>query len=135
LQNCDAALIPAIFNNDRQQLRNYSVFQLANISSPFQFKLTYHLNDALTNTTFFNRVYNSFEPDWFNSKINTSFIKKPWSKKVEEDIVFLPNKFSTDLRNENIGGGFHYYHYMLPHPPMVFDSNGKKNNVKDMYSF
>jgi hypothetical protein len=134
LQNCNAALVPAIFNNNSQNLKNYSVFQLANISSPLQFNLSYHLKNALTNTTFFNRVYNSFEPDWFTSKINTSLFKKPWSKKVEEDIIFLHNKFSNDLKNENIDGGFHYYHFMLPHPPMVFDSNGKKNNIKDMYS-
>lgn len=30
---------------------------------------------------------------------------------------------------------FSYFHFMIRHPPLLYDSNGKENSVKDMYFF
>ena len=30
---------------------------------------------------------------------------------------------------------FSYFHFMIPHPALLYDSNGEENNVKDMYFF
>ena len=121
------------------QFHNYSVFKIGGQSSPLSFNLEYHLDQILTSTTFFNRLYNEFEPDFLLASKNYDlrFLKKGWSELVEEDLAKLNEAFQRNLSSvtSNKKPGFYYYHFMVPHPPAVYDSNGNKNAVSEMYAF
>jgi hypothetical protein len=101
--------------------------------------LNYHLKDALTAATFFNRFYDTFEPDFFlaSRNIDASFIKKSWSTQVRADLNFLSISFNhlLDSLYQFDKPSFNYFHFMIPHPPFIYDSTGKLQPVEAMYSY
>lgn len=139
LKNVEYASVPDIFKSSGYLLRNYSVFNLQGQQSPLQFNLNYHLDNALTSTTFFNRWYETFEPDFFlaGRGVDLGFIKKSWSSNVKNDLSFLNSNFYRLLDSfPNLNEpSFNYFHFMMPHPPIIYDSSGHELPVKDMYAY
>lgn len=139
LKNTGYSRLPGIFEAAGYEFRNFSVFDLQDKRSPLQFNLNYHLENVLTSTTFFNRFYDGFEPDFFlaNRNIDLSFIKRPWSANVKADLAFLQTRFNQLLDSfpQFKGSSFNYFHFMMPHPPVLYDSTGHANAVKDMYAY
>ncbi len=139
LKNIQHAIVPAVFENSGYVFRNYSVFDLQGKKSPLQFNLNYHLDNILTASTFFSRVYDGFEPDFFlaSHNIDLGFFKTPWSKNVKKDLVYLDTTVNRLL--DSFPGikqpSFNYFHFMMPHPPLIYDSSGNENTVKDMYAY
>jgi|GEM_PF-3422633 len=139
LKNIEHEDLPGLFENAGYRFRNFSVFNLQGQQSPLQFNLNYHLENALTATTFFNRWYDGFEPDFFlaNRGIDLGFIKTSWSSNEKADIAFLEQRFNQlmDSFPALQQPSFNYFHFMMPHPPMLYDSNGHENSIKDMYAY
>lgn len=139
LKNIERAGLPALFQQSGYTVRNYSVFSLLGQQSPLQFNLNYHLENALTSTTFFNRWYDGFEPDFLmaSRNIDLSIIKKPWSSNVKADIKLLDEKFNDLMDTISLQQvpSFNYFHFMMPHPPILYDSSGRPFSVKDMYAY
>jgi hypothetical protein len=139
LKNIQASSLPKIFENSGYTFRNYSVFDFPGQPSPLRFNLNYHLRNALTGTTFFNRFYDTFEPDFFQASrgIDAGFIKRSWSNNVKDDLQWLEKKFAA------MPGGmpassqpaFNYFHLVMPHPPILYDSSGKEYAIKDRYAY
>lgn len=134
----DPALVNAL-DRSGYEFRNYSVFNISNQQTQLQYNLNFHLANILTSNTFFNRIYNESEPDFLlaEKNLDLSFFKTTWSDKVKKDIYFLDSNFNQVLSSlsKNKSPGFNYFHYMIPHPPMLYDSNGNVNDVKDRYFF
>lgn len=139
LKNIEYSAVPVIFERLGYIFRNYSVFNLLGQPSPLQFNLNYHLENALTASTFYNRFYESIEPDFIlaNRNIDIGFLKRPWSHKVKNDLSTLNTEFNLLLDNyaKTNKPSFNYFHFMMPHPPVIYDSSGKENSVKDMYGY
>jgi hypothetical protein len=139
LKNINRAVLPAIFEKSGYRINNYSVFTLQGSTSPLQFNLNYHLENLLTSATFFNRWYNNFEPDFFraNRNIDAGFIKTAWSSQLKEDLKFLDTVLYSTLNSKTTATApsFYYFHFMMPHPPILYDSSGKENAVRDMYAY
>ena len=139
LKNIQHTSLPVIFQKSGYTFRNFSVFDLQEQPSPLQFNLNYHIDNALTAATFFNRFYDTFEPDFFlaNRGIDVGFIKTSWSDNVKTDLSFLSTKFN--LLMDSFPGlkqpSFSYFHFMMPHPPVVYDSSGHLNSGRDMYTY
>ena len=80
---------------------------------------------------------------WFNNEFNMviakSTVLREWFKRnnyfnlYSDQILFNLNKIS-DL-NEILGPKFIFAHIMSPHPPYVFDENGKNPELVDMNYF
>ncbi len=139
LRNIENTRLPGIFERSGYTFRNYSVFNLQTQPSQLQFNLNYHLKNILTSTTFFNRFYDGFEPDFFlaNRNIKTGFIKKSWSSKLKNDLATLKADFTILMDSFSRTGkpSFNYFHFMMPHPPVLYDSSGNENTIKDMYTY
>jgi hypothetical protein len=138
LKNIKNATLPAIFQRSGYVFRNFSVFDLQGQASPLRFSLNYHLQNALTSPTFFNRLYQGIEPDFIlaNRNIDLRFFKSSWSDNLESDLLTLNTRFNELLDTFPAGTpSFNYFHFMMPHPPVLYDSNGKKNGVRDMYTY
>lgn len=138
LSNIENAFVPKLFQTSGYTFRNFSVFNIGTKKSQLQFNLNYHSNNALTASTFFNRCYDAFETDFFlvNRNIDLGFVKKSWSDAVTNDIAFLDNSFNRLLDSfPNEQPSVNYFHFMIPHPPVLFDSVGDRLAVKDMYAF
>jgi hypothetical protein len=139
LKNIQQAYLPVIFENSGYVFRNYSLFTIRDKPSPLHFNLNYHLDNILTASTFFNRVYDGFEPDFFlaSRNIDLGFLKNSWSKNVKMDIGFLGKEFNLllDSFSDFKRPSFNYFHFMMPHPPVIYDSSGHENPVKDMYAY
>lgn len=138
LKNIEHTSLPGSFERSGYIFRNYSVFNLQGQPSPLQFNLNYHLENILTSTTFFNRLYNGIEPDFIlaNRNIDLGFIKRSWSNKVKNDLAILNADFNRVLDSSNLNKpSFNYFHFMMPHPPVIYDSSGHENSVTDMYSY
>ncbi len=139
LKNINGAVLPAIFEKSGYRINNYSVFTLQSSTSPLQFNLNYHLENLLTSATFFNRWYNNFEPDFFQAKrnIDLGFIKTAWSSQLRKDLKFLDTLLYSSLNSKTTATApsFNYFHFMMPHPPILYDSSGKENAVRDMYAY
>jgi hypothetical protein len=139
LKNIEHSLLPGIFTSSGYEFRNYSVFNIDNQASPLWFNLNYHLDNALTASTFFNRSYDTFEADFFlaSRNIDLGFLKRSWSSNVKRDLGFLRSNFTTLLANYSISNkpSFNYFHFMMPHPPVLYDSSGHELSVKDMYAY
>jgi hypothetical protein len=138
LKNIQHAMVPSVFKNSGYAFRNYSVFTIGDNPSPLQFNLNYHLDNIFTASTFFNRVYDGFEPDFFlaGRNVDLGFLKNSWSKNVKSDLSFLDKNFNRllDSFQELKQPSFNYFHFMIPHPPLIYDSSGHENAVKDMYA-
>lgn len=139
LKNIEYSTVPVSFERSGYIFRNYSVFNLRGKTSPLQFNLNYHLENALTASTFYNRLYESIEPDFIlaNRNIDIRFLKSSWSQKVKKDLFTLNNEFNLLMDNypKTNKPSFNYFHFMMPHPPLIYDSSGKENSVKDMYGY
>jgi hypothetical protein len=139
LKNIEHAVLPALFKQSGYAVRNYSVFNLQGQSSPLQFNLNYHLENALTSSTFFNRWYDGFEPDFLmaNRNIDLGAIKKSWSSNIKADTRWLDEKFNAlmDTITRQRVPSFNYFHFMMPHPPVLYDSSGIPFSVRDMYAY
>lgn len=138
LKNTESALVPSLFKQAGYTFRNYSVFDISNQKSPLQFNLTYHLQNAFTGATFFNRCYDAFETDFFlaNRNIDLNFLKTSWSNDVKADINFLTGSFDDLMKTfPETTPSFNYFHFMIPHPPILFDSAGNELPVKSRYAF
>ncbi|MES2850107.1 MAG: sulfatase-like hydrolase/transferase [Bacteroidota bacterium] len=139
LKNIQHTVVPAVFENSGYVFRNYSVFDLQGKKSPLQFNLNYHIDNVLTASTLFNRWYNGFEPDFFLAAhdVDPGFLKTSWSKNIKTDLAYLDESFNhlldsfPALRQPS----FNYFHFMMPHPPLIYDSSGKENSIKDMYAY
>lgn len=139
LKNIQNSRLPQIFENSGYTFRNYSVFDFPGQPSPLRFNLNYHLRNALTGTTFFNRFYDAFEPDFFQASrgIDAGFIKRSWSNNVKDDLQWLDKKFAAILDSMPASSqpSFNYFHLMMPHPPILYDSSGKEYPIKDRYGY
>jgi Sulfatase len=139
LKNIEHSNLPGIFQQSGYVFNNYSVFNLQGQPSPLQFNLNYHLDNILTSTTFYNRLYDGFETDFFlaSRNINLGFIKKSWSAQLKKDLATLNTDFALlmDSFATTQKPSFNYFHFMIPHPPMLYDSSGHENTVKDMYTY
>lgn len=138
LKNIERSKVPLLFSKSGYIVRNYSVFNLLNEKSPLQWNLGEHTNDALTASTFFNRINVGFDPDFFENTrgVDFSWLKKSWSSKARQDLFFLRgelNKLLNDSKTIN-QPSFNYFHYPMPHPPVLFDSSGRETKFKDMFS-
>jgi len=139
LKNIEQPMLLKSFEKNGYIIRNYSVFNIQGAASPLQFNLNYHLDNVLTSATFFNRFYNGFEPDFFlaNRNIDLSCLKKSWSSNIKSDLATLQTDFNLlmdSFPNFNVPS-FNYFHFMMPHPPIIYDSSGKEHSVKDMYNY
>lgn len=139
LKNIEHALLPGIFTSSGYTFRNYSVFNIQEQASALWFNLNYHLDNALTASTFFNRAYDAFEADFFlaSRDINLGFLKRSWSSSVKRDLDYLESNFTAlmkDYSKSNIPS-FNYFHFMMPHPPILYDSSGQELAVRDMYDY
>ena len=128
-----------IFSTSGYDLRNYSVFDLQDQSSPLSFSMKNHLDNILTSSTFFNWMYYSFETDFFksNNNIDLGFLKTGWSTKVKSDVRFQFDEFNKIVDNFSVSHrpAFNYFHFNMPHPPIIYDSAGNELGIRDMYSF
>lgn len=138
LKKVETALLPSLFKRAGYTFRNFAVFDIGDQPSPLQFNLTYHLKNSFTGATFFNRCYNDFETDFFlaNRGINLNFFKRSWSNQIKADTRFLGTSF------ENLIQGFpeakpslNYFHFMIPHPPILYDGSGNELPIKSRYAF
>ncbi len=139
LKNIEYSAVPDNFEKSGYIFRNYSVFNILGQPSPLQFNLNYHLENVLTAATFYNRLYESIEPDFIlaNRNIDINFLKRSWSHKVKNDLSKLTSEFNLLLENYPMTKkpSFNYFHFMMPHPPLIYDSSGKENSVKNMYGY
>lgn len=138
LKKIESALVPSLFNNAGYSFRNFSVFDIAAEKSPLKFNLTYHLQNAFTGTTFFNRCYDAFETDFFlaNRNVDFNFLKSSWSNNVKADIHYLTASFNKLMDGfPESRPSFNYFHFMIPHPPMLFDSAGVEFPLRSRYAF
>ena len=138
LKNIKYSLVPDLLESSGYTFRNYSIFNVEDQQSPLRFNLNYHLDNALTGSTFFNRFYNVFEADFFlaSRNINLGFIKRSWSDNVKRDINFLNTNFTTIMDSfSQTKPSFNYFHFMIPHPPILYDSSGHEQSIKNMYAY
>lgn len=139
LKRTERSQLLSAFQKSGYTFRNFSVFNLQDQPSPLQFNLNYRIENILTASTFFNRIYNEAEPDFLlaGRNIDLRFFKKSWSDKVKNDIRTLDSKFKNllDTIAKDNKPGFNYFHFMIPHPPLLYDSNGHENKVSEMYFF
>jgi len=138
LKNIETALIPSLFKSAGYTFRNYAVFDIGDQPSPLQFNLAYHLKNSFTAATFFNRCYNDFEADFFfaNRGINLNFFKTSWSNQVKADSRFLETSFENLMQGfPETKPSFNYFHFMIPHPPILHDSAGNELPINNRYAF
>lgn len=139
LKNVKNSRLLEIFSTSGYDLHNYSVFDLQDQPSPLGFSMKNHLDNILTSSTFFNWMYYSFETDFFksNNNIDFGFLKKGWSTKVKSDISFQFAEFNKIVDSFSIRHrpAFNYFHFNMPHPPVLYDSAGNELGIRDMYSF
>jgi hypothetical protein len=139
LKNIEQPDMLNLFERSGYIVRNYSVFNLQGQPSLLQFNLNYHLNNILTSSTFFNRFYDNFEADFFLAarRIDLGYLKKSWSNNIKSDLTTLRTNFNHLVNNSDntTQPSFNYFHFMIPHPPILYDSLGRENRVKDMYSY
>lgn len=139
LKNVKHSRLIEIFRASGYDLRNYSVFDLQDQPSPLRFSMKSHLDNILTSSTFLNWMYYSFETDFFksNSKIDLGFLKTGWSTKVKSDVRFQFDEFNKIVDNFSVNNrpAFNYFHFNMPHPPVLYDSVGNELGIRDMYSF
>lgn len=138
LKKIESALVPSLFTNAGYSFRNFSVFDIAAEKSPLKFNLTYHLKNAFTGATFFNRCYDAFETDFFlaNRNIDLNFFKTSWSNNVKADINFLTTSFDKLMKGfPESAPSFSYFHFMIPHPPILYDHAGNELPLKNRYAF
>lgn len=138
LKKIESALVPSLFTNAGYSFRNLSVFDIASEKSPLKFNLTYHLQNAFTGATFFNRCYDAFETDFFleNRSIDLNSFKTSWSNNVKADIRFLTTSFDKLMKGfPESTPSFNYFHFMIPHPPILYDSAGNELPLKNRYAF
>ncbi len=125
------------FENAGYIFRNFSVFDLQNQSSILDFNLPFQLGNVITSTTFFNRIYRTLEPATLlaRKKIDITFLKEPRSNLIKRDIAKLDKALSKTLQSSSQNNSsFNYFHFMIPHFPSVYNSNGIENNLKDLYT-
>ena len=139
LKNVKHSRLLEIFSTSGYDLRNYSVFDLQDQPSPLSFSMKNHLDNILTSSTFFNWMYYSFETDFFksNNNINLGFLKTGWSTKVKSDVRFQLDEFNKIVDDFSVSHrpAFNYFHFNMPHPPVLYDSAGNELGIRDMYSF
>lgn len=139
LKNVKHNRVLEILTSSGYDLRNYSVFDLQDQPSPLRFSMKKHEDNILTASTFFNWAYYSFETDYFksNRNIDLSFLKTAWSTNVKSDISFQLEEFNriVDSFSENKRPAFNYFHFNMPHPPILYDSAGNELGIRDMYAF
>ena len=138
-KNIEHSFLIELFEASGYEFRNYSIFNMQGQTSPLKFNLSKYVKNALTSSTFFNRADNSFEPDFFEASrgIRFNLLKKSWSWNVKSDLKFLKSEFYSlmdNMQNSKVPS-FNYFHFDMPHPPVLYDSMGKENSLKDMYSF
>jgi len=139
LKNTEHSSLLSAFEKAGYSFRNFSVFDLQDQRSPLQFNLNHHIDNILTSTTFFNRIYNGADPDFLlaEKNIDLRFLKSSWSDNVKKDVATLEIDFKQllDSISKNNKPSFNYFHFMIPHPPLLYDSNGHENKIRDMYFF
>lgn len=139
LKNSEHSSLLSAFEKAGYTFHNFSVFDLQGQHSPLQFNLNYYIENILTSTTFFNRIYNCADPDFLlaEKNIDLRILKSSWSDNVKKDMAALDIHFNNllDSSSKNDNPSFNYFHFMIPHPPLLYDSNGHENKIRDMYFF
>lgn len=136
IKKTENSLLINSFKNAGYEINNYSVFTLDNKSSPLKFNMESYIGNNYTASTLFNRIYNNFDPDGFESSKRIpflNFIKSSWSDDVQRDNAFLYNSFENILQQQQTKPAFNYFHFEIPHPPFIFDSSGRLQSLKSMY--
>lgn len=137
IKNIQHSPLISLFEKSGYTIRNYSLFDIIDQPSKLRFNLNYHLDNILTGTTFYNRQYQGLETDLIlaNRNINLEPFKKSWSSDVRHDLAFLRKSLFNLLDSIPANkASFNYFHFMMPHPPILYDSNGRDVRVKNRYS-
>jgi hypothetical protein len=138
LRTKNSVLLQA-FQQAGYDIVNYSFFNLLGQPSILEFNLEQYSDDVLTGATFYNRIYNNVEIDLLraNRNIDLRFWKSSWSDDAKKDFATLDAGFKQQLQRcvNAAKPTFNYFHYMIPHPPVIYDSTGKENPVTEMYAY
>ena len=64
-------------------------------------------------------------------------MKTGWSTKVKSDVRFQLDEFNKIIDDFSVSHrpAFNYFHFNMPHPPVLYDSAGNELGIRDMYSF
>jgi hypothetical protein len=108
---------------------NYSIFDLRNLPTQYYNSFVPLRANLITNKTLYNRVAKIL-PILAAKHLDSKWIEKWVHGKIasrEKEVIENSLKGIPGVKDKPV---FTYIHLMMPHSPMLFDSNGNKMEVK-----
>ncbi len=128
----EESLIPRLLNEIGYEIQNFGLMSIPHAKSPYQPLFDVDKGLSIRSENLWDRVKKEI---WWNFVIRFTFLQSKPEKKYEETQrranITLTNYEnlleSLDISNKN--PKFVYAHFMLPHPPYIFDEKGRIVNI------